>query len=832
MRTLSVSTLLLALAATAAAQPQSLVNQFERRSIESSGLAVSYALFVPENYDPSVSYPLVMALHGAGERGSNLVNIERHRLATAWADPAVQAEHPAFVLAPQVPSGLRWTSDADPDDTDFVSIELATLDILDVVEGEFSIDPDRVYVVGLSLGGHGTWDFISRLPGRFAAAVPMSGRAFVSQADDILHIPIWAFTGETDTVVPSSQTRRVIQAMEDLGRDVIYTHCRRSPVDARAFDCPGSIGLDSLEAAIDARADLVYTSEATVGHGPWAPWFDHPLLADWLFSKVRRDTDAITITAPTASARATGTTTVTWTSLRTTSDTVEVWLSIDGSFGGEKLGEVPIADGAFSFDTAAFPDAALAEVRLFVRNEDGRIAGRATSGRFAIDNPGNAAPDLRLDAEDLRFDPRLVATSYDLTLTAADPEDDALTARVFYSADGGTTFALVATETLTSSVDPQTISLDVEGLPNTRTARFRMDIDDGTATTSATTAVFLKQTPREGGQTGEQVEGEGVGSVELHVIDRDALTGHRYRITFDTSGETKTYSVTDLDENETVLSGVPLSDGLEESPVFDGLALVVQDLVEGMADLDQTGWVEGDSELGVAVSGGSVRISILTIDLLATETDYEITMTDAIAGQSIELFRIPVQDLRFTVTGDDGLERDVVFDDKNDDGRPGDGDVLYIVEPDAENEPALAWKLEFSATSTTELPETGDVFRLVPVRSLGTDDVFEFTASFGVAAEDGPGAAAIEVAVYPNPFAGQATVAYRLDEPAIVTLEVFDALGRRIATLAEGPIDSGEHRATWAGEAASGVFFVRFTARPLAGGPAQVVRQSVVRVVR
>ncbi len=245
MRTLAAFSLF-ALAVAASAQPQGLVDLFERRSIESNGLTVSYALFVPEDYDPAVEYPLVMALHGAGERGDNLVNIERHRLATAWVEPALQAEYPAFVLAPQVPSGLRWTSDADPDDSDFVAIELATLDILDTVEAEFAIDPDRVYVVGLSLGGHGTWDFVSRLPDRFAAAVPMSGRGFLSQADDLGGLPIWAFTGETDTVVPPSQTRRVVQALEDLGRDVIYTHCRRAPVEARAFDCPGYIGSDSL----------------------------------------------------------------------------------------------------------------------------------------------------------------------------------------------------------------------------------------------------------------------------------------------------------------------------------------------------------------------------------------------------------------------------------------------------------------------------------------------------------------------------------------------------------------------------------------------------------
>ena len=778
-----------------------------------------------------------MALHGAGERGSDYRNLTVGDASTngltTWATPSVQDEHPAFVLAPQVPANLRWSAETDPDQSSLTPVQLTTLEILDSVESEYNIDPDRVYVVGLSMGGHGTWDFISRLPGRFAAAVPMSGEGFPSQADDVLHMPIWAFTGETDTVVPPWETRRVIQAMEDLGREVIYTHCRRSPLTVRAYDCPGYIGQDSLAEAIDAHADLVYTSEPTVGHGPWGPWFRHPLLADWLFAQVRQDPDAVAITAPTLGARWSGTQTVTWTSTRTTSDTVEVWLSPDGSFGGEKLGEVPTADGSFTFDTAAFADAPLATVRLFVRNEDGRIVGRAESGPFALDNAGNAAPTLRLDAEDLRFDPRLPDTSYDLTLTAADPEGDALTASVFYSIDDGATSTLVATETLASSVEPQAISLDVEALPNTRTARFRVDLSDGTSSVSATTASFLKQTPREPTTSVLQVEGDGEGMVAAFVVDEGAVQQHQYHVTFDVSDPfAKTFSVTDITEGETVLSGIPFSDGVQESPVFDGVVVVVEDLEEGRANLDETGWVEGDSNLGVAVNGGSVRISILTIDLLATETDYEITMTDAVVGQSVLLYRIPVTDLRFTVTGSDGEPRDVVFEDQDDDGRPGDGDVLYIVEPDAEDEPELAWQLAFDATDETELPETDDVFRLVPVRSLGSDDVFSFVP-FLIAdpTEDGPSHAVVEVAAYPNPFAETVTVAYRLREPSTVTVEVFDALGRRVATLAEGPAEAGEHRAALDGRGlASGVFHVRLTAWPARGGSAQTVRQSVVRV--
>ena len=833
----------LLLALTASAMAQSTADMFERGSRTSNGVTIKYGLFVPEDYDPDVSYPLVMALHGNGERANasgtdDLRNIAAHDLATSWANAEAQAEHPAFVFAPQVPfdPSYRWSAERDPDNSDLIDIQLTTLEILDAIEAEYNIDLDRVYVVGLSMGGHGTWDLISRLPGRFAAGVPMSGESFASQADDILHVPIWAFSGEQDpaTLVPPWETRRIIQAMEDLGRKVIYTHCRRSPLEpTRAYNCPGYIGQDSLAEAIDQHADLIYTSEPNVGHGPWRPWFNHPLLADWLFSKVRLDADAIALTAPEAGAAWTGTQAVTWTSTRDASETVEVWLSLNDGDDWEKVGEATAGDGTVSIDASAYADTPLARVRLIVLNADGRVVGREKGAAFTINNDGDAAPTLRLDDEPVRFSARPLTEDLALPLIAADPEGDALTATVSYSVDGGATFTEVETTALVSSPDPQTLDLDLSQLPNSAEAVFRVELSDGTSTVSASTPVFAKQTPRDVNPSAEQVAGDGNGTVELHFIDPDALTDHRYRITIDASDpEAKTYSVVDLDESEIVLSGIPLSDGVRESPLFDGMALVVEDLAEGAPDPEATGWVEGDTDLGVDVEGGSVRISILTIPLLATEDDYTLTIADAVVGTSVARYGIPAQDLQFTVTAaSDGEPRSVVFDDKDDDGLPGNGDVLYLQEPDGDGVLQFAWAFTFSASESTVLPEAGDAYRLVPLRSLGDDDAFEFTARFGIATEARPDDGTALVALYPNPFAGRLTIEARLGAPGVARVDVFDTLGRRVATLADGWAPAGPLRAEWDGEAASGVYVVRLTATPDGGRPVRIDR-TVVRVGR
>ena len=813
------------LAAGAASAQSDIVDRFERRTFEGRGLTVSYGLFVPENYDPAVAYPLVLALHGAGERGSDYRHLGPHRLATSWADPARQADHPAFVLVPQVPSGLRWTSDEDPDTSPLVPIELATLDILDAVEAEFTVDPDRVYVVGLSLGGHGTWDLASRLPGRFAAAVPMSGRGFVSQADDLGDLPVWAFTGETDTVVPPSQTRRLVQAMEDLGRRVVYTHCRRAPVEARAFDCPGPISADSLAAAVAARARLIYTSERSTGHGPWAPWFDHPLLADWLFSKVRLDPDAIALTAPAGGARWSGTEAVAWTSTRDAAATVEVWLSRNGGRDWAQVGTATAGAGSFALATGAVADTPTALVRLYVLDADGRAVGISTSAPFAIDNPGDAAPTVRVDDEPFRFSDAVTAPSVDLRVLAADPEGQPLQATVRYSADGGASFSDVRTVSLVSRPEFQSVPLALSGLPNSARAVVEVALSDGTNTAVARTAPFAKTTPRTAGPAATRTAGSGSGSVAVRVVDPAALTDHRYRVTFAVGTDgSKTYSVADLDAGRTVLRDVAFSDGVSESPVFDGLTLVVEDPAEGSASA-ATGWTTGDTDLGVAVSGGSVRLSILTIDLLATEDDYTLTMTDAVAGRSVERYRIPEQDLRFRVTAaSDGAARQVVFDDLNDDGRPGPGDTLFILDSDSAGAQAPAWRLQFSGGAVP--PEAGDVFTLVPVRSLGPNDVFEFLGRAVATARRPDGRLRLEA--YPNPSAGPVTISYHLERPGRAALDVYDALGRHVASLADGPAGAGPSAVMWDAGGAAGLFLVRLSVQS-EGGAVETLTRSIVR---
>ena len=803
---------------------QSIVDLFQERSQTLEGVTLPYRLFVPQDYDDTQAYPLVLALHGAGERGSdNERHIRPHRLATAWADPVNQAEYPAFVVAPQVPSGGRWTADAPVDESAFNAFQLTTLNILDSLEVEFNIDLDRVYVTGLSMGGHGTWDFISRLPDRFAAAVPMSGNADPAQASAVLHIPIWAFHGESDTVVPASGSRGILYNMENLGREVVYTDCLRSLPLSTNFDCPGTMPNSELTERINDHADLIFTSTRGGGHGPWSVWYDHPLLMDWLYAQHRIDPNALQITAPEVGSTNSDILNVAWAFSGSSSDSVEVWLSVDNGGSWELVATVVNGEGTYALDSNEAVDSPVARVRLIVRDQDGYVYGRTESEPFTINNDGDASPFLSIDDEDIRFNSPIEQRELSLRFLAADPEGSELQAQILYSADGGNTYAQVKEMLLPFSLESRSITLDLEGVPNSSNAMIRVAISDGIQQTEAETAPFVKQTPRVVNDYVVRVEGEGVGDIFLHFIDPGALTGHRYRLTIDsTDPSAKTYSVLDLETMREVLSAIPLSDGVLESPVFDGMRLVVQDLEEGMADLEKTGWLTGTSDVGISISGGNTVLALQTVPLLETEKAYELVFASSVVDTSLAAFALPAQAMQFYVReAGDTEQLPVLYRDIVRDGRPSSQDVLYILEQIGEDL-LPAWEFRFSSTSQTAFPESGDVFQFVPLKKLSSEDVFEFIAAVGVhVTEDAPLRKGGIAASYPNPFKNALTVEYHLDIPGHVEMELFDVLGRLVGRLKDEHVGAGTHTVSWIDNTgrplASGLYVVRMTTRYIDG---------------
>ncbi|MCY2931929.1 MAG: alpha/beta hydrolase-fold protein [Planctomycetota bacterium] len=196
---------------------------------DGAGHTMPYRLFLPPGWNtPGAEFPLVLFLHGAGERGSDNVSQVNSHIDGLIA--ATQGSYPAYVLAPQVASNQQWVniswSVGSYTNANAPSISPSMTMAMHILQDTLAarnVDPDRVYVTGLSMGGYGAWDAIARYPKTFAAAVPMSGGGNTDTASSIADIPIWAFHGSADGVVPVSGSRNMINAIKAAGGSPLYT---------------------------------------------------------------------------------------------------------------------------------------------------------------------------------------------------------------------------------------------------------------------------------------------------------------------------------------------------------------------------------------------------------------------------------------------------------------------------------------------------------------------------------------------------------------------------------------------------------------------------------
>ena len=210
---------------------------------DAQGMTLPFYLYLPANYDPAQRYPLVLLLHGGGERADPAKTAAENRdkllndpYAQVWGPgmpdhrgPRVQARWPSFVVVPQVTLPNRWVN-IDPRTGSFTMPAQPTdelrmaKEIVDTLRVQYAtIDASRLYLTGMSIGGYGTWNAIERWPGYFAAAAPICGAGDPSHADRLTRLPIWAFHSADDPIVPVSGSRDMIAAIERAGGHPRYT---------------------------------------------------------------------------------------------------------------------------------------------------------------------------------------------------------------------------------------------------------------------------------------------------------------------------------------------------------------------------------------------------------------------------------------------------------------------------------------------------------------------------------------------------------------------------------------------------------------------------------
>ena len=220
------------------------------------GTIVKYRWHAPETLEKGKTYPLVLFLHGAGERGDDNKAQLKHGV-TAILEGAKRIGEPCFLIAPQCPTG-RWWAPIDDKTMRLSAADQANalldavVTLVDETMKSQPVDRSRFYVTGLSMGGYATWDLLGRATDRIAVAVPICGGGDPALVGRFKDIPIWAFHGEADGTVPVRTTREMITALETAG----------------------------------GKPKSTYYPD--VGHDSWTRTYADPELIRWMFAQHRK----------------------------------------------------------------------------------------------------------------------------------------------------------------------------------------------------------------------------------------------------------------------------------------------------------------------------------------------------------------------------------------------------------------------------------------------------------------------------------------------------------------------------------------------------------------
>ena len=175
------------------------------QSVSDPAMKLGYLLYLPESYGQSDGRtPLLLFLHGSGERGNDLSLVKKH------GPPKIvdRGQHlPFVVVSPQCPAEQRWDAKT-------------LLALLDNLAAKLSIDKDRVYVTGLSMGGSGAWSLIATEPDRFAASIPICGRGELTAATRAGRLPVWIVVGDRDRAELVANCRELADSLQAKGGDV------------------------------------------------------------------------------------------------------------------------------------------------------------------------------------------------------------------------------------------------------------------------------------------------------------------------------------------------------------------------------------------------------------------------------------------------------------------------------------------------------------------------------------------------------------------------------------------------------------------------------------
>lgn len=240
--------------------------QFQKKNFApAKGDTLRYQVLFPASYSAEKKYPLIIFLHGSGERADDNMLQMKHG-SKMFTNPVNMEKYPAIVLFPQCPANETWIGNKLPARDDNANIDWSQMadapiapslekvkELVDYYIANEKVDPKRIYIMGLSMGGMGTFDLVARYPDLFAAAIPICGGVYTPRLKEAAKtVKFRIYHGDADQTVSCNGSRQAYLALKEYGATVSY------------FEFPG------------------------VEHNSWNPAFNQPDFFEWLFKQKRK----------------------------------------------------------------------------------------------------------------------------------------------------------------------------------------------------------------------------------------------------------------------------------------------------------------------------------------------------------------------------------------------------------------------------------------------------------------------------------------------------------------------------------------------------------------
>ena len=833
------------------------------------GISKSFNIYLPEGYDENMEelYPVVYFFRGherewvnrdedASRNGRNIQDI---------AD--LLYENGSIGKMILVMPGLSSTDNSIPGlGVNFVNVNLAggasglgtgqfedylINDLIPYVDNTYRTIPYGAQrgVDGFSLGGYTSIMLATKHPDLFSSAGAYDGTMMWLDFDD-LRSPgpnddnTWLQTGIFDPAFGSPRDLEIM--LQYNPANLIYEantekltlllnvqfliHSASSETAGNLVRSQHIVDLLAAQGIENGFEDIRLTSSAQ--HNWWHA-DEHALITlplHWQKFQNPVNTIPLKMITPAAGSEVSGNVEIKWspgadvenmvTSLLYTRDEGKNW---------QQLTRVTSQDTTYLWNTEQVPDGTRYLLRAFLV-ADSAIAVCETEGRFIINNPGNAIPDIEI----IFPEPwSLINGEWLVSWFADDADGDSLTFSMDYSLDNGMNWKPLFSNLRHTNEYLWNTNL----FANSPNYLLTLYCSDNSVETIDTSEVFEVFNEREIILPQQIFHVQGYGSAKIfpYIVDANQLTGDIYRITFnDTLFGYKVYDVLNINTGENVVTNATQLDGVTEGPLFDGLRLVIDDYNQAEINHDSTGWIVGSSTLDISIYLPQIDLGTEVLYGFPHPADYKITIYDYVVDTSSSAFGAQEVPMKFTVWNlTENKNTDIIFIDLDENSTISRLDEIYLLEPDEFNELRLTWTLFFSGLESVTLPVSGDEFVFRTLKPVTSEDVYEFSAT-SVAVDDQKESKPAQFVLfqnYPNPFNPITKIQYKLPQKTFVILKVYNMMGQEVKNLVNNNQIAGHHRVEWDGIddygnfVSSGIYFYKIEA----GGFVQIKKMLLMK---